>query len=125
MAVLPVMLLVGGLVIQTALSLGALAFLRINSGTSIRAAGDATLITQSAFQDAVLRIIRNNSYSSSGYTFTNAGVSASVVITRDQPVPGQTTIAASSTVLGRIKQVEGIVSINTNGEVRIVSFGEL
>ena len=122
---LPVMLLLGAIVIEIAVVGAATATLRNNTLLSTRAGAVAFFTARGGIQDGMLQITRNKNFSSSGYTATiNANV-ATIVVTKDQPVAGESTITASSSVFGRIKKVQAVVNVDSLGQINTVSFGEI
>lgn len=122
---LPVMLLLGAIVIEIAIVGAATAILRNNVLLSTRAGAAAFYTARGGVQDGILQITRNKNFSSSGYTATINGNIATIVVTKDQPVSGESTVTASSSVFGRIKKVQAIVNVDSLGQVNAVSFGEI
>lgn len=124
-AALPALLLIGGIVIEIAIVSAALTFIGITNALSVRAAAEALFLARAGAQDAIMRVVRDKNFSSSGYTVPVGSRSATVVVTKDQPQAGQTTITATSSVVRRQKEIQAVVTIDgVTGQSEIVSFKE-
>lgn len=122
---LPMMLLLGAIVIEIAVAGAAAAVLRNNALLSKQAATTAYFTALSGVDDGILRVVRDKNFSSAGYPVVlNSGLAWTVVV-RDVPITGETMVTASSSVLGRIKQVQAIINVSSVGEIDIISKGEV
>ena len=131
-AVLPVMILIGAIIVEIAIVGGILAFYGSTSNLTIRASQEALFTARSGVEDALIRIVRNKDFvpSSNPYSISkNSGAATTTVSVwiSDVPTPPATqrTILATSTVMNRTKTVRAIVNINrVSGKVDLALFKE-
>ncbi len=126
-AVLPVMILIGAIIIEIAIVGGVLAFYNSTSNLSVRASQEALFTARSGAQDAILKLIRDKDLVPVTYSLPNpSGVSTSTAQINISAVSGGIRIiVATSTVSRRTKTVKVVVNIDgSNGKIDIVSFSE-
>lgn len=130
-AVLPVMILIGAIIIEIAIVGGILAFYGSTSNLSIRSSQEALFTARSGIEDALIRLVRDKGCCSTPYDVdVNSGVATNTakvsVSLLDSPLTGQRTIVSTSTVSRRVKTVQAVVSIDSvTGKVDVVSFNEV
>lgn len=124
---LPLVLMISSLAVIASLTIG---FLGIFEGGSIsreRGVLSSRTLAESGINDALLRIARNtNTENLAGYTIAVTGGSVQVVIDRDNPQVGQTTVIATGIPQGYVvrKQLKAIVQIDVLGRARVLSLTE-
>ncbi len=120
-AALPVMLLLGGIIIEAAIA-GAFILYYVNSGVyGTKLATQSSILAHAAVDDAIFRIILNpncgNDTSCLGtgtpFTFTAGGGNAQVTIEKDTPSSGLTQITATAETLGKEHRVVAIVTTSS------------
>lgn len=127
-AVLPVMILIGAIIIEIAIVGGVLAFYNSTSNLGVRASQEALFTARSGAEDALLRVIRDKDFPVGSYSLpVNSGAATSTADIWISPIAsGQRTIIATSTVSKRTKTVQVVLDIdNTTGSVKVVSFEEV
>ncbi|MDO8504566.1 MAG: hypothetical protein Q7S36_01810 [Candidatus Liptonbacteria bacterium] len=123
---LSLVFLIGGvaLLISVTMTLVAMSFL--NSTLSFQASNRAMALALSGAEDALLRLDRDPTFNSTstGYIVPiGCAVGCSnVIVTRDSPVVGQTTIDSTATILASRRKIRAVASIDQNtGLVSLVS----
>jgi len=107
-------------------ALGALAFLESSMGFAQSKSQEAYLVAQSGVADAFMRLARNKTFSSAGYTLGIGNGTSTVVVAAHTPVIGQNTITATGEVSKRKRKLEVKVAVdNTSGQITVVSWKEL
>lgn len=125
-AALPAVLMIGGIIMQLAIVGLLLAYLYSSSSYGNRLATEALNAARAGAQDAITRVIRDKTFSTTSYTLTTNGRDATVVVTRDSPTTGQDTITATVVALTHQKKIQAIIAVSTTtGQVEVLSFGEV
>jgi len=139
MTALPLIILIGGIVLEIAITMALVAFYLSESGAGARFSAEALSISQAGINDALMKIIRNPSFNtgvSNPYylSFGNSRTAKIIVCKNYKTVTNNcdtwfddgTEITSLGTVLNKNRKLRAIVSINpTNGEVRIQSIKEV
>lgn len=120
-AALSTILLIGGIIVLIGI---ALVVMISAYGSSIYAfynAEKALAIANAGADDGLMRVVRDKTFENlSGYNIAIENYQANVMVDRDSPLSGQTTIISTANVLGYVKKVKIVVSIDEYGEVRII-----
>lgn len=130
-AVLPVMILIGAIIVEIAIVGGILAFYGSTSNLAIRASQEALFTARSGVEDALIKIVRNKGFTAATpYAVSvNSGIAtttASITVIVSSTNAAQKIIVATSSVMNRTKTVQAVVNIDSvSGKVDIVSFGEV
>ena len=127
-ALLPAVLMIGTIMIELGLALTFVIYLSNLSSYGVRLSQEALYAARTGVNDAILRTVRDKSFPSgySVYTITIGRANVEVTVNKNIPSTNQNTIKAVATVLTRKKTMEAVISIDSNnGEVAIVSFGEI
>jgi hypothetical protein len=127
---LPTILLLGGLVTEIVIAATVGIFLFVTSEFGERLSAQALFAAQAGVQDALIKIVRDKTFTSSLYTINIGNNSVNVAVCKDLPPP---TCAGSGkhkiTVVGkaqtRNRKLEAITTVDTaTGEVRMESYAE-
>jgi len=127
-AVLPVMLLVGAIIVEIAIVGAVLAFYGSTSNLAIRASQEALFTARAGVGDALLKVVRDKDFITiTPYTISvNSGAATTTASVTAIDSGSRKIITATSTVVNRTKTVQAIVNIDqTTGKVDIVSFEEV
>lgn len=128
-AVLPVMLLIGSIIIEIAIVGGILAFFASTSNLAIRASQEALFTARAGVEDALIKIVRDKDFipSANPYTLSiNSGAATTTATISITSPATQRTIIATSTVIHRTKTIKAKVNVDsTTGKVTIVLFEEI
>jgi hypothetical protein len=127
-ALLPAVLMIGTIMIELGLALTFVIYLSNLSSYGVRLSQEALYAARTGVNDAILRTVRDKNFPSgySVYTITIGRANVEVTVNKNIPSTNQNTIKAVATVLTRKKTMEAVISIDSNnGEVAIVSFGEI
>jgi len=127
-ALLPAVLMIGTIMIELGLALTFVIYLSNLSSYGVRLSQEALYAARTGVNDAILRTVRDKNFPSgySVYTITIGRANVEVTVNKNIPSTNQNTIKAVATVLTRKNHGSGIISIDSNnGEVAIVSFGEI
>ncbi|MEK7521033.1 MAG: hypothetical protein AAB560_03070 [Patescibacteria group bacterium] len=124
-AALPMILLVGGIIVEVGLAGMFIAFVLSNLGYGLRLANEALAAANSGVDDALVKIVRDKGYSGS-YELAVGNRLVQVSVAKDFPVTGKHQITALGVALTRKKKVEAVAGVNeTTGEVKIEYLKEI
>ncbi|MEK7507858.1 MAG: hypothetical protein AAB602_02115 [Patescibacteria group bacterium] len=107
--VLPLVLLMGGLIVLSAITMAFLSRSFLASSYGFQISEKAKAVAASGAYDALIRLTRNKDLSGA-YSLPLGTYSADVSITQDSPVPGQAAITSVSAISGRQRKVSVVVS---------------
>ncbi len=126
-AFLALIFLIGGIIVFTGVLLAFLASTFIDSGYGYQASAMAAAAATSGAEDALLQLDRNPQFSNpSGYALPVGANSAQVAVTQDSPSAGYVNIRSVSTVSGRTKKINVVVSESTStDQMNIISWQEI
>lgn len=129
-AALPTMIVIGGVIVEIAVAGAFLAFVFIRSGLAARLNVEATTVARAGVQDALLRLTRDKSFSSTGYSLSVGSYSTTVTVTKNNNCTidstGRTCITSLGSALTRQKKFQAITTVDgTTGEVRVISLFEV
>lgn len=117
-------LVIGGVMVVVATGVAFVAATFIDSGYGLQASDRAESVATAGVNDAFLRLVRANSFSSGGYTVTVPEGSATVSVTNTSA--GLDTVFSSATVSGRTRKISAVFSISTStGQVISVSWQDV
>ena len=123
-AFLSTVLIIGGVMVVVATGVAFVAATFIDSGYGLQASDRAESVATAGVNDAFLRLVRANSFSSGGYTVTVPEGSATVSVTNTSA--GLDTVFSSATVSGRTRKISAVFSISTStGQVISVSWQDV
>jgi len=113
---------VGGIVVLTGLALAFLATSFVNSAYAFQASQRAEAVASSGVYDALMRLNRNNTASSS-LSVPIGSDSAAVSITQNSPTAGEVTITSVAAVANRKRTLTVVASVaSSTGRVAVVSW---
>lgn len=122
---LPFVLIIGGILIEITAAFGIFTLLNINSNQSLRFSAEALSVARAGTADAMLQVVNNKNFSSTCYRVLVGSRTAYVVVSRDIPVAGETSIYSKATILNRTRILYTILNVNSGtGEVNLVSTQE-
>jgi hypothetical protein len=119
-AALATILVVGGIISLIALVLAIIVSSSNISAYSFQYRQRALKVASAGIDDALLQLVRNKSFSSSQYTVQVGNDTATVSVSQNSPFNGQATIISQASILSYKSKIRVIVSIDDNGEVRII-----
>lgn len=126
MAMLPLVLVVGTVMIEFGIALTFVVYMANLSGYGNRLSEEAFLAARSGVNDAVLKLVRDKDFSTTGYNLTVGRGTAWVVVESGQPNTNQARITSTGTVLTREKKLQAIISIDSSTSlINIVSTEEI
>lgn len=121
-ATLPVILLIGGLVVEIGISGVFIAYYLAQSGLGLKLSEEALAAARAGIQDAKIRIVRSKSFVPGSYTLNTGNRSAQIIVCKemktvstacDTPMTGKYEITSLGTALTKRRQVRAIISINS------------
>jgi len=134
-ATLPVVLLIGGLVVEIGIAGVFIAYYLSQSGFGVKLSEEALAASRAGIQDAFIRIIRNKSYVPSAYTLTIGDRLAQITICKDKitnssscdtPMPNKYEVTSLGQAFNKRRQVRAIFNVDANtGEVKLESEREV
>lgn len=125
-AALTTMLGIGLAVSVMGAAMGLLSFLESTIGFSHAKAQEAYLVAQSGAADALMRLARDKTFSSVGYSVSVGNGTTTVVVVRNNPVIGQNLITSTGEVSNRKRKIEVKVAVdNTSGKLTLLSWREI
>lgn len=136
MAALPMVLLIGGIVVEISLAGAFISFFAVQSGLGVKLSDEALAAAKSGVQDAVLKIIRNKNFSSpSGYILATGNRSAVVTVCHDSYTAstacdtlsvGKDEIISTGSALLKRRKMKAMINIDSvSGEIKIESIEEI
>jgi hypothetical protein len=125
-AMLPVVMALGGIVIESVAVMSFMSYTLGQAGLGERLSSEAFAAARSGAIDAVRRVIRDKDfYNSGGYNLTVGEKTATITVVKDFPEVGKTRIISTGTALFRQRKVVVDLKINSiTGQVDVVSFEE-
>jgi len=126
-AMLPVVMILGGVIIEITVASAFVAYSVSQIGLGERLSSEALSAARSGAMDAIARVLQDKDfYDTDGYSLTVGNRTASIVITKDYPSVGQTRIVSTGTALIRQKKIQVDLAVDsTTGETNIISFEEI
>ncbi len=123
---LSLIFLIGGVIITIGVALSILGFSFITSITGYRAAILAEAAASSGANDAILQVVRNANFSSTGYTLPFTNVSDIVTATQGTPSANETTIISLAQIRTIKQKIQVILSIDpVSKKVDVVSYQKI
>jgi len=125
-AALPAMLFIGGIIVEIGIAGAFISYYLSQSGFGIKMSAEALAAAEAGVQDALIKIIRNKDFTSSGYDLMVGNRSANVVVCKDTCAgTGKHKITSIGSALVKRRKIEAVVNVNnTTGEVKIESILE-
>jgi len=125
-AALPAMLFIGGIIVEIGIAGAFISYYLSQSGFGIKMSAEALAAAEAGVQDALIKIIRNKDFTSSGYDLMVGNRSANVVVCKDTCAgTGKHKITSIGSALVKRRKIEAVVNVNnTTGEVKIESIQE-
>lgn len=122
--VLPVVLLIGGIIVEIGIAGGLIAFYSLQSNMGIKTANEALGMARSGIEDAIMKIVRDKNISMTTTTVALGGGSADVSIIRDIPSAGKDTITSIGKmgigVNEKKRKLQSVVNVDIiTGELRV------
>jgi len=136
-ATLPIVLLIGGLVIEIGIAGAFIAYYLSQSGFGVKLSAEALAAAKAGIQDAKMRIVRNKNFipSPNPYTLSIGNNSAQITVCKelktvstacDTAMAGKFEITSLGTAFTKRRQVQAILYINsTTGEMKLESEEEI
>ena len=136
-ATLPMVLLIGGLVVEIGIAGAFIAYYLSQSGFGVKLSAEALAAAKAGIQDAKMRIVRNKNFTPSPnpYTLSIGNNSAQITVCKelktvstacDTAMAGKFEITSLGTAFTKRRQVQAILYINsTTGEMKLESEEEI
>jgi hypothetical protein len=120
-AAISTMLIIGGLISLIALTLIIIIFSYTSSSYGFQHSQRALAVANAGVDDALIKLIRDRSFENqTGYTVQVDNNTATVQVIQNSPQSGNVTIISTATVSNYKSRVRVVVSVDSNGEIRIV-----
>ncbi|MEK7212679.1 MAG: hypothetical protein AAB686_03300 [Patescibacteria group bacterium] len=126
-ATLSLVFLIGGIIVLVGVSLSFLVITFITSGYGYQSSNRALAVASGGVDDALMRLARSKDfYSLSPYNVQIGGYSASITVTSNSPIAGQTTIVSTANVAVYQRKIQAIVAVDAQtGQVHLLSWNQL
>lgn len=97
------------------------------SGFGVKMSAEALAAAEAGVQDALIKIVRNKNFTSSGYDLQIGNRSANVVVCKDSCAGiGKHKITSIGSTVAKRRKIEAVVNVNAiTGEVKIESVAEV
>ena len=132
---LPTILLIGGIIVEIAVAGVFIAYLLSQSGFGAKLSAEALAAAQAGIQEAMMKIVRDKNFSSSGYDIAVGSRAAHIIVCKDSKTvssacstanPGKDEITSLGSASIKRRQLRAMVNVNSaTGEVKIESIVEL
>lgn len=120
---LTLVFLIGSIAVLVGTTLAFVAINLANLGIGFKISEQVIAAASSGIYDALLQLIRNYNFSSSGYNIEVGNASVNVSVSQSG---GVATIISTATFKGYVRKVKAVATINSStGEVNLVSWQEL
>ena len=128
-AILPVILLIGGMLMEIGIAGAFVAYFSSQSGFGVRLSQDAFAMAQTGIRDAMIKIVRDKNFNPSPnpYTITVGKNSVQVSVCKDT-CAGAGKFQVDSTGVASVKQhkIRAVINVNAlTGEVKLESENEI
>jgi hypothetical protein len=118
---LALVLLIGSIVVAVGLTISTLANSFLDTGFGYESSVIAQSAATSGAEDALLRLDRNASFSSSGYPLVVGSTTVMVSITQNSPSTNLITVSSTATVSSRTRTIGVILANNTtDGQLTVI-----
>lgn len=126
-AALPAMLFIGGIIVEIGIAGAFISYYLSQSGFGVKMSAEALAAAEAGVQDAIIKIIRNKNFTSSGYDLAVGNRSTNVVVCKDScSGTGKHKITSIGSAAVKRRKIEAVVNVNsTTGEVKIESILEV
>lgn len=128
-ATLPVILLVGGLIVEIGIAGAFIAYFLNQSGFGVKLSEEALAAARAGVQDALIRIVRNKNFNPSPnpYTLTIGNRSAQITVCKDTCAgTDKFQVDSLGIAFTKRRQVRAILYVNNlTGEVKLESEKEM
>lgn len=126
-AALPLIIILGGLTAEIVLFVTATSYVFVNSEFGIRLSTDALLAAKAGVQDAVMKVVRNKSFTSATTTLAVHDASVDVSVCMNACVGnGKHKVLSVGKAQTRRKGLEAILNVDSaTGEVKMESLVEV
>jgi len=125
LAALPSILVISFIALITGLAIVSGGFIETAISQSEKLSLESFYLAEAGIKDALIKITRNKNFNNSGYDLFLGNGSATIVIEKDQPIAGQTRVTSTGTVKNRIRKIQMIVNVTSNGKVTTASWQEI
>ena len=123
------MLFIGGIIVEIGIAGAFISYYLSQSGFGVKMSAEALAAAEAGVQDAIIKIIRNKNFTSSGYDLAVGSRSTNVVVCKDTCSgisEGKHKITSIGSALVKRRKIEAVVNVNaTTGEVKIESILEV
>jgi len=114
--------LVGGIIVVAGTVFVVLTLSLSASTYQFRASQSASAVANAGIEDAMVQLIRNSTFSSTGYSLPVGSWATTVVVTQASPSAGYVTATSASTVSGNTRKLTAVFSLNaTTTQVNLIS----
>ncbi|KKP85895.1 MAG: hypothetical protein UR88_C0004G0002 [Candidatus Nomurabacteria bacterium GW2011_GWA1_35_8] len=126
-SVLPVVLLIGGLIVEIGISGLFISYFLGSSGFGVKISEEALSSAKSGIDDAIIKIIRNKgSVISSPYNVNIGNNSAQISIMKDLPSAGKYEIVSLGSAGLKRRKLTAVINVNNyDGEVKVEFMREI
>lgn len=122
---LPIILLLGGMIMEIAVALALLTYYFNNTNFSIRLSAEALETAKAGIEDAIIKVIRDKNFSGN-YPLEIEGRVADITVCRHACVAGKTEILAVASAFNKQKKLKAILDVKEdNGKVLVESVKEM
>ncbi|MEE8131929.1 MAG: hypothetical protein V3T98_02695 [Candidatus Paceibacterota bacterium] len=124
---LPVMLLLGGIIVEIGIAGLLISYFFIQSNLGIRLSAEALAAAQSGIQDATIKIIRDKNFTPGSYSINIGNRSAQITVCKDTCAgSGKHQVTSLGIAQKKQRQIQAILNVNsTTGEVKVESIKEI
>lgn len=125
-AFLSTILLMGGIMVVAGIVVAYLAIAFIDSGYGLQSSETAEATATAGVNDAFMRIVRNSSFSSTGYALAVANNTANITVTQNTPSAGLDTILSTAIVGGRTRKISAVIAVTSStGQSTMLSWQDV
>lgn len=114
--------LIGGIILVTGTIFVVLSLSLSATAYGARASASAEAVAEGGIEDAMLQLVRNSQFSSTGYTVPLGSSTATVVVTQASPSAGYITVTSLGSVGFNDRQLTAVFSLNASTtQVNLIS----
>ena len=121
-AFLALVLVIGGILMAVTAAIGELTLSNLNSNQSTRFSAEALSVAKAGALDGMMRVVYDKNFSSACYNIPVGTRTAYIVVSKDLPLTGETSIYSKASILQRTVTLYSLLSVDSaTGLVNLVS----
>lgn len=124
-AALPLILFIGGIIVEIGAAGLILAYFLTQSGFGVKLSAEALAAAQAGVEDATIKVVRDKNFAGGVTTIKVGARTAEVSVVKDSPSVGKYKITSVGSALNKRRKLEAVLNVDgLTGEVKMESIVE-